>query len=135
MRLRNVFHIQLYKKTYGRYEFVILLDMPPWRLIGSVISTHRAKGVTPKAEKDPAEFAPLFGAGLAGLMVGALVFGSFGDRVGRKPLLLVCVGAFGLASLVSAFAPSIGVLIALRFMTGLGLAGAMPKAITLASKF
>ncbi|MCX5543084.1 aromatic acid/H+ symport family MFS transporter [Paraburkholderia sp. CNPSo 3076] len=83
----------------------------------------------------PAQLAPLFGAGLAGLMVGALAFGPFGDRVGRKRLLLVCVCAFGLASLISAFAPSLGVLIALRFLTGLGLGGAMPNAITLTSEF
>jgi MFS transporter, AAHS family, 4-hydroxybenzoate transporter len=83
----------------------------------------------------PSQLAPLFGAGLAGLMVGALAFGPFGDRVGRKRLLLVCVSAFGLASAMSAFAPSLGVLIALRFLTGLGLGGAMPNAITLTSEY
>ncbi|WP_322051589.1 MFS transporter [Paraburkholderia bannensis] len=82
-----------------------------------------------------AQLAPLFGAGLAGLMVGALAFGPFGDRVGRKRLLLVCVSAFGLASAMSAFAPSLGVLVALRFLTGLGLGGAMPNAITLTSEY
>jgi MFS transporter, AAHS family, 4-hydroxybenzoate transporter len=83
----------------------------------------------------PAQLAPLFGAGLAGLMVGALAFGPFGDRVGRKRLLLCCVSAFGVASVMSAFAPSLGVLIALRFLTGLGLGGAMPNAITLTSEY
>ena len=84
---------------------------------------------------EPAQLAPLFGAGLAGLMVGALAFGPFGDRVGRKRLLLLCVSAFGLASVMSAFAPSLSVLIALRFLTGLGLGGAMPNAITLTSEY
>ncbi|MFP6561326.1 MFS transporter [Paraburkholderia sp. B3] len=83
----------------------------------------------------PKQLAPIFGAGLAGLMAGAFVFGPFGDRIGRKRLLLVCVLAFGVASIVSAAAPTPGWLIALRFLTGLGLGGAMPNAITLTSEY
>ncbi|CAG9204977.1 Gallate transporter [Paraburkholderia tropica] len=83
----------------------------------------------------PAQLAPVFGAGLAGLMLGALVFGPFGDRVGRKRLLLACVAVFGLASLASAWSPSLTWLLALRFLTGLGLGGAMPNAITLTSEY
>ncbi|CAN0626064.1 Gallate transporter [Burkholderia multivorans] len=83
----------------------------------------------------PAQLAPVFGAGLTGLMAGALVFGPFGDRFGRKRLLLACVLCFGVASAASAWSGGPHELIAWRFLTGLGLGGAMPNAITLTSEY
>jgi MFS family permease len=67
-------------------------------------------------------FAPLFGAGLSGLTIGAFAFGPLAARLGRPAIL------------ASAFAPSNGILILLRFVTGLGRGGAMPNAITLTSE-
>jgi AAHS family 4-hydroxybenzoate transporter-like MFS transporter len=83
----------------------------------------------------PAQLAPLFGAGIFGLMIGAFVFGPAADRLGRRAILALTVLFFGAASLASAFAPSIGMLTLLRFVTGLGLGGAMPNAITLTSEY
>lgn len=83
----------------------------------------------------PQHLAPLFGAGLAGLMAGAFLFGPLADRLGRKTILIFSVVFFGLASLASAWSHELGVLIALRFLTGLGLGGAMPNAITLTSEY
>ncbi|MBL8482323.1 MAG: aromatic acid/H+ symport family MFS transporter [Rhodocyclaceae bacterium] len=82
-----------------------------------------------------AELAPLFGAGLAGLMAGAFVFGPLADKFGRKSVLVACVAFFGIASAVSAGATSVWELVLLRFLTGLGLGGAMPNSVTLTSEF
>lgn len=82
----------------------------------------------------PSELAPLFAAGLFGLMAGAFIFGPLADRFGRKPVLASTTVFFGLATLASAFAPDMTTLTALRFVTGLGLGGAMPAAITLTAE-
>ncbi len=83
----------------------------------------------------PAALAPLFGSGLFGLMAGAFVIGPVADRHGRKTLLIFTVLFFGIASLASSFSPNLEILVALRFVTGLGLGGAMPNAITLTSEY
>ena len=83
----------------------------------------------------PGQLAPLFGSGLVGLMAGAFVIGPFADRHGRKAVLMFTVLFFGTASLVSAYSPNLTVLVLLRFLTGLGLGGAMPNAITLTSEY
>lgn len=83
----------------------------------------------------PAQLAPLFASGLFGLMLGAFAVGPIADRHGRKAMLILSMAFFGAASLLSAFSPNLTVLIALRFLTGLGLGGAMPNAITLTSEY
>ncbi|MBC8635634.1 aromatic acid/H+ symport family MFS transporter [Caballeronia sp. EK] len=78
---------------------------------------------------------PLFSAGLLGLMLGAFLSGPLADRIGRRGVLILSVAWFGAACLASAAAPDIVWLVALRFLTGFGLGGAMPNAITLTSEF
>ncbi|WP_333501489.1 aromatic acid/H+ symport family MFS transporter [Kluyvera genomosp. 2] len=82
-----------------------------------------------------ADLAPLFGAGLLGLTAGALLCGPMSDRFGRKRVIECCVALFGLFSLLSAFSPNLEALIVLRFLTGLGLGGAMPNTITMTSEY
>ncbi|HET9626230.1 MAG TPA: MFS transporter [Kofleriaceae bacterium] len=56
-----------------------------------------------------------------GMTIGSLVTGFLGDRFGRRFTYQVNLMVFGLASIASAFAPTMGVLIASRFVMGVGL--------------
>jgi AAHS family 4-hydroxybenzoate transporter-like MFS transporter len=80
-------------------------------------------------------FGPVFGAGLLGLTLGALVCGPAGDRLGRKSMILIATLVFGLFALTTPFANSLSTLMVYRFLTGVGLGGAMPNIIALTSEY
>jgi AAHS family 4-hydroxybenzoate transporter-like MFS transporter len=81
------------------------------------------------------QLAPMFGAGLFGLTLGSFLFGPLADKYGRKTILIVSITFFGIASLLSALATDLTTLTWLRFITGLGLGGAMPNTYTMAAEF
>jgi MFS transporter, SHS family, lactate transporter len=60
---------------------------------------------------------------LAARPVGALLFGRLADRYGRRPVLMIDVILFSLFELATAFAPSITVLLVLRFLFGVAMGG------------
>ncbi|MBR0755311.1 MFS transporter [Bradyrhizobium jicamae] len=82
-----------------------------------------------------AALGPIFSVGALGAAVGALTFGPLGDRLGRKRVLVIAIVTFGLFTLATAYAQSIEALLVVRFCAGLGLGGATPCFITLASEF
>ena len=82
-----------------------------------------------------AGLAPAFAAALIGMAVGGFTIGGYGDRNGRRPAILLSVLIFGLGTLATAWANNVSMLIALRFLTGLGLGGALPNATALMAEF
>jgi AAHS family 4-hydroxybenzoate transporter-like MFS transporter len=83
----------------------------------------------------PSAFSLAFLWSNIGVMVGALLAGPIGDRFGRKPLLMMSVTLFGIASLASSVAPSIGYLAATRFFTGAGIAGGFAGTVALTGDY
>ncbi|MFF3020528.1 MFS transporter [Streptomyces sp. NPDC057939] len=60
-----------------------------------------------------------------------ILFGTLGDRVGRRRILLLGYALFGVASAIAAFADSAQVLIAARALLGIGGAMIMPATLSI----
>jgi AAHS family 4-hydroxybenzoate transporter-like MFS transporter len=80
-------------------------------------------------------FGVVFGAGLLGSLIGAFLFGLAADRVGRKPALIAAMFLFAVVTLATPLTASVGSLIAVRLVTGLGLGGALPILISITSEY
>jgi AAHS family 3-hydroxyphenylpropionic acid transporter len=76
----------------------------------------------------------IFSGATLGLFFGAAAGGRVADHVGRKRALVVSLFLFGLCSLLTAMAHNAAFLFIARLLTGLGLGGAMPNFISLASE-
>lgn len=82
-----------------------------------------------------AAFGLVFGIGLLGGLIGAVISGVVGDRYGRKPILLISLAVVAVASLLTPLTDSTATLTIVRFVTGLGLGGALPSVIALTSEY
>ncbi|WP_310727561.1 MFS transporter [Streptomyces sp. N2A] len=60
-----------------------------------------------------------------------ILFGTLGDRVGRRRILLLGYGLFGLASAVAALAPNPQILMTARALLGIGGAMIMPATLSI----
>lgn len=69
-----------------------------------------------------------------GLCVGAAIGGRIADFLGRKRALIISLLLFGMFSVLTASVQGPESLLAVRLFTGLGLGGAMPNFISLASE-
>src|SRR5450432_2140541 len=78
---------------------------------------------------------PVFSAGLFCLMIGALTLGPLADRIGRRKIIIFSTLSFGLGTLATAFVQDVNTLLVVRFLTGLGLGGAMPNTVAMTSEF
>ncbi len=83
---------------------------------------------------DPKQLGWAFSAATLGTLPGALLAGKLADMYGRKPVLIANTVLFGIMSVLTAHAYSFPLLLGARFLTGLGLGGALPILITMATE-
>jgi len=82
-----------------------------------------------------AELGPALAASLVGMALGAAAIGALGDRWGRRRTLILSTALFGLATLLAAMATTVTTLAIWRFVTGIGLGGALTAATALIAEF
>lgn len=81
----------------------------------------------------PAAFTPAFVATSIGAVVGYMACGPLAQRFGQRTVATASVLLFGLGTLLTVFADNITTLSILRFLTAIGLGGALPVAVATAA--
>ena len=79
--------------------------------------------------------APQFGAVISAGMIGSLIAvflqAPLGDRIGRKPVVLLSLLLMGVATLATVGAATIAQVVTLRFLAGLGIGAALPNLLAI----
>lgn len=86
-------------------------------------------------ELDKTQTSWLASAGFVGMAIGATLGGLLADKIGRRQVFALTLLVYGLATGASALSTGLTMLIALRFVVGLGLGAELPVASTLVSEF
>ncbi|MEB5928212.1 MFS transporter [Acinetobacter schindleri] len=72
---------------------------------------------------------------LAGMMFGAMMFGTLADKIGRKKVIMICIVLFSGFTFAGGFASNPTEFGILRFLAGLGIGGVMPNLVALTSEY
>ena len=128
----------LYEARVGRYQrwlvaltaLTIVFDGIDNQLMWVVIPTVMREWAVPRGA-----FAPVVSVGYLGMMAGGALAGIVGDRFGRRTALMYSLVVVGATTMAVATVGSVTALGVLRFLTGLGLGGAIPNAAALAGEY
>jgi benzoate transport len=72
---------------------------------------------------DRAELGLVLSMELIGMAAGSVILGNLADRIGRRPIILLCLALMALGMLSASFSFSVISLSAVRLVTGLGIGG------------
>jgi AAHS family 4-hydroxybenzoate transporter-like MFS transporter len=123
---------------FSGYQWLIL-SLCALSAIFDGYDTQGIAYVAPAIVKDlhiaPASLGLIFSAGLVGLTLGAVFFGMFADKFGRKQAIIWSVVIFGIFSILTPQGHDVQSLLLLRFLAGIGLGGALPNVIALMMEY
>ena len=100
-----------------------------------LVMSFAAAPVAAEWQLDSARLGLLLSAGLIGMAIGAIALGSLADTLGRKRLVHICLTTVTIGMILSAFAQSQLQLLALRFVTGIGIGGMLATLTALVSEY
>ncbi len=111
--------------------FVDIYDLQLFNLVGKA-SLEQGLHLSPELVK--LYDSQLFLWQMFGMLLGGLVFGIAGDKLGRKSVLFTSILIYSLANIANAFVTDINQYKAIRLIAGFGLSGELGAAITLISE-
>src|SRR3984893_3587071 len=124
----SVFNIAVIVGALG--YFVDIYDL----LLFSIIRVPSLRSFGLNGDQIAKEGLHIINLQMIGLLVGGIVWGILGDKKGRLKVLFASIILYSLGSIGYGFVHTVGQYAAVRFITGLGLAGELGAGITLVSE-
>ena len=119
--------------TFGLCAVTMFTEGYDAQFIGSVVPG--STGLAAEFGIAPGAVWPALSAGLVGLMLGAFFIAPLADTIGRRRVIIFSVALFAILTIASVFAQSLTEMVIYRFLTGLGLGGAMANTTALTAEF
>jgi len=115
---------------FGVCMLVAMLDGWDTQSIGIV-----APRLASELALNDTQLGAAFSSAQLGATIGALLFGRLADRFGRRPLMAIAAVLVALFTTLTALVHGYADLLAVRFVAGVGLGGAIPCVLALASEY
>lgn len=113
--------------------FVDIFDLQLFNVIGKQSLGPKGLNLSPEQVDYYYDFV-LFNFQMGGMLIGGLLWGIMGDKMGRKSILFGSILIYSLANFANGFVTDTTTYAILRFIAGFGLAGELGAAITLVSE-
>jgi len=84
---------------------------------------------------NPEQLGWVFSASTLGLFIGAVIGGRLADHTGRRTVVIGSLVLLGMFSIGTALVSDLNVLLAMRFLTGIGLGGTLPNILALTNEY
>lgn len=100
-----------------------------------LVMSYTANSVRAEWNITSSQLGLLLSSGLLGMAIGALFIAPWGDRIGRRKLVLLCISIATVGMTLSGFSQNAVELGVLRLVTGLGIGGLLSCTNVLASEY
>ena len=113
--------------------FVDIFDLQLFNVVGKQSLGVNGLNLSPEQIDYYYDYV-LFNFQMGGMLIGGLLWGILGDKMGRKSILFGSILIYSLANFANGFVTDTTTYCILRFIAGFGLAGELGAAITLVAE-
>ncbi|MGH8218981.1 MAG: MFS transporter, partial [Steroidobacteraceae bacterium] len=126
------------RQRVGRYTLGVLLLCVLVTLADGYnisVTSFAAPAIVKAWSLNRAALGPLFSSSLIAGLIGPFLFGTLGDRFGRRSAIVASTVMIGVFGIISGFCHSLIALIVWRFIAGIGMSGALAVTVALVNEF
>jgi AAHS family 4-hydroxybenzoate transporter-like MFS transporter len=126
------------RQTKNRFQIMLMFWISVTMLIegfDNQLQAYTAPVIIKEWHLNKAAFGAVPGFFQVGFMIGAVLLGHLGDKVGRRAMIIAGTLLFGVFTVAGGYAHDLTTLVVTRLLSAVFLGGAVPNAIALAVEY